>query len=33
VITSTISVLVVYPAIFHLWRLRKINRSAGDPPA
>jgi Cu(I)/Ag(I) efflux system membrane protein CusA/SilA len=24
VITSTISVLVVYPAIFYLWRLRKL---------
>jgi Cu(I)/Ag(I) efflux system membrane protein CusA/SilA len=33
IITSTICVLVVYPAIFYLWRSRKINRSAGGPLA
>ena len=33
IITSTICVLVVYPAIFYLWRSRQINRSAGGPPA
>jgi Cu/Ag efflux pump CusA len=30
VITSTISVLVVYPAIYHLWRSRKLQNGGGE---
>jgi hypothetical protein len=30
VITSTISVLVVYPAIYYLWRSRGLKKAGGQ---